>query len=194
MSYGDGNYFGALQQPTIGLKNYSVGSQSGAANILEVGSNPIFPFREYSSMGFPRIKTINPYSAPMRWGKYVRYNNLGNPTKQTVEYVPQVRNYVYRATPKYDYRKAFYKYPQYRKWDKNLQESLTHHDQTDFSVIPQEKVGNIQYKWDKYVVPIGITTGGVGSFLDLANNTNYQRYNPHTRSYYKRYFWKSMGN
>lgn len=60
-----------LEQPTIGLKNYSVGSQSGATNILEVGSNPIFPFREYSSMGFPRIKTINPYSAPMRWGKYV---------------------------------------------------------------------------------------------------------------------------
>lgn len=36
MAYGEGNYFGALQQPTIGLKNYSVGSQSEAANILEV--------------------------------------------------------------------------------------------------------------------------------------------------------------
>ena len=194
MAYGDGKYFGALQQPTIGLKNYSVGSQSGAANILEVGSNPIFPFREYSSMGFPRIKTINPYSAPMRQGKYVRYNNLGNPTKQTVEYVPQHNNYVYHATPKYDYRKAFYKYPQYRKWDSKLQESLKHQYITNFSIIPQKKVSNIQYIWDKYVVPIGITTGGIGSFLDLANNTNYQRYNPHTRSYYKRHFWKNMGN
>lgn len=194
MAYDDSKYFGALQQPTIGLKNYSVGSQSGATNILEVGSNPIFPFREYSSMGFPRVQAINPYSAPMRWGKYVRYNKPGALTKETIEYVPQVRNYVYHATPKYDYRKAFYKYPQYRKWDKNLQESLTHHGQTDFSIIPQEKVGNIQYKWDKYVVPIGVTTGGIGSFLDLANNTNYQRYNPHTRSYYKRHFWKNMGN
>lgn len=193
MAYGDGNYFGALQQPTIGLKNYSVGSQSGAANILEVGSNPIFPFREYSSIGFPRIKTINPYSAPMRWGKYVRYNKPGALTKQTVEYVPQHSNYVYHATPNYDYKKAFYKYPQYRKWDSKLQESLTHHSQTDFSIIPQKKVGNIQYQWDKYVVPIGVTTGGIGSFLDLAN-TDYQRYNPHTRSYDKRRFWKNMGN
>lgn len=68
MAYGEGNYFGALQQPTIGLKNYSAGSQSEAANILEVGSNPIFPSREYSSMGFPRVKTINPYSAPYEMG------------------------------------------------------------------------------------------------------------------------------
>lgn len=48
MAYGEGNYFG---EPTIGLKNYSVRSQSEAVNILEVGSNPKFPSREYSSMG-----------------------------------------------------------------------------------------------------------------------------------------------
>lgn len=188
MAYGDGNYFGALQQPTIGLKNYSVGSWSGAANILEVGSNPIFPKREYSSMGFPKIKTINPYSAPMRWGKYVRYNNLGNPTKQTVKYVPQVRNYVYHATPKYYYRKAFYKYPQYRKWDKNLQESLTHHDQTDFSIIPQEKVGNIQYKWDKYA-PARVITGTVGGLIDVYNNMiTYNKDNPYYRRQANQYY------
>lgn len=175
MAYGDGNYFGALQQPTIGLKNYSAGSQSGAANILEVGSNPIFPFREYSSMGFPRVKIINPYSAPMRWGKYVKYNNLGNPTKQTVEtveYVPQRSNYVYHVTPKYDYKKAFYKYPQYRKWDSKLQESLNHEWITDFSGIPGRKIDNIQYHWNKNVVPIGAITGGIGGTIDMYNNMN----------------------
>lgn len=187
MAYGDGNYFGALQQPTIGLKNYSVGSQSGAANILEVGSNPIFPFREYSSMGFPRIKTINPYSAPMRWGKYVKYQ----PTKQpveTIEYVPQRSNYVYHATPQYDYTKAYYKYPQYRKWHKNLQESFTHKSQTDFSIIPQEKVGNIQYKWDKYA-PARVITGTVGGLIDVYNNMiTYNRDNPYYRRQTNQYY------
>lgn len=146
MAYGKGNYFGALQQPTIGLKNYSVRSQSGAANILEVGSNPKFPSREYSSMGFPRIKTINPYSAPMSQG-----------------------NYVYYTTPKYDYKKAFYKYPQYRKWDSELQESLKHEWVTDFSDIPGRKINNIQYYWDKYAVPIGAITGGIGGIIDMYN-------------------------
>lgn len=172
MAYGEGNYFGALQQPTIGLKNYSVRSQSEAANILEVGSNPKFPSREYSSMGFPRIKTINPYSAPMRWGKYVKYNKPGTPTKQTVEYVPQRSNYVYHTTPKYDYKKAFYKYPQYRKWDSKLQESLKHEWTTDFSGIPGRKIDTIQYYWNKNAVPIGAITGGIGGTIDMYNNMN----------------------
>lgn len=188
MAYGEGNYFGALQQPTIGLKNYSAGSQSGAANILEVGSNPIFPSREYSSMGFPRVQAINSYSAPMRWGKYVRYNKPGAPTKQTVEYVPQRSNYVYHATPKYDYKKAFYKYPQYRKWDSKLQESLKHEYTTNFSQIPGIKIDNIQYQWDKYA-PARIITGTIGGLIDIYNNMNtYNRNNPYYRRQTNQYY------
>lgn len=194
MAYGEGNYFGALQQPTIGLKNYSAGSESRATNMLEVGSNPTFPFREYSSMGFPKVKTINPYSAPMRWGKYVKYNNLGNPTKQTVEtveYIPQRSNYVYHATPKLDYKKAFYKYPQYRKWDSKLQESLKHEWTTDFSVIPGRKIDNIQYHWNKYVTPIGVSTGTIGGTIDMYNNMNtFDIANP----YYLRQLNQELGN
>ena len=191
MAYGEGNYFGALQQPTIGLKNYSVRSQSEAANILEVGSNPKFPSREYSSMGFPRIKTINPYSAPMRWGKYVKYNKPGTPTKQTVEYVPQRSNYVYHTTPKYDYKKAFYKYPQYRKWDSKLQESLKHEWTTDFSGIPGRKIDTIQYHWNKNAVPIGAITGGIGGTIDMYNNMNtFDMANP----YYFRQLNQEWGN
>lgn len=191
MAYGEGNYFGALQQPTIGLKNYSVRSQSQAANILEVGSNPKFPSREYSSMGFPRIKTINPYSAPMRWGKYVKYNKPETPTKQTVEYVPQRSNYVYHTTPKYDYKKAFYKYPQYRKWDSKLQESLKHEWTTDFSGIPGRKIDTIQYYWDKNAVPIGAITGGIGGTIDMYNNMNtFDTANP----YYFRQLNQEQGN
>lgn len=190
-AYGEGNYFGALQQPTIGLKNYSVRSQSEAANILEVGSNPKFPSREYSSMGFPRIKTINPYSAPMRWGKYVKYNKPGTPTKQTVEYVPQRSNYVYHTTPKYDYKKAFYKYPQYRKWDSKLQESLKHEQTTDFSGIPGRKIDTIQDHWDKNAVPIGVITGGIGGTIDMYNNMNtFDMANP----YYFRQLNQEWGN
>lgn len=190
MAYGDGNYFGALQQPTIGLKNYSAGSQSGAANILEVGSNPIFPSKEYSSMGFPRVETINPYSAPMRWGKYVRYNT---PTKQTVEYVPQRSNYVYHATPKYDYKKAFYKYPQYRKWNTKLQESLNHEWTTDFSGIPGRKIDNIQYRWNSYA-PARVITGTIGGLIDVYNNMNNREYYPQTSSYHFRQFLQELGH
>lgn len=175
MAYGEGNYFGALQQPTIGLKNYSVKSQSGAANILEVGSNPKFSSREYSSMGFPRIKTINPYSAPMRWGKYA----------------PQRSNYVYHTTPEYDYKKAFYKYPQYRKLDSKLQESLKHELTTDFSDIPGRKIDTIQYHWNKNAVPIGAITGGIGGTIDMYNNMNtFDMVNP----YYFRKLNQELGN
>lgn len=188
MAYGEGNYFGALQQPTIGLKNYSVRSQSGAANILEVGSNPKFPSRKYSSMGFPEIKTINPYSAPMRWGTYIK---PGTPTKYTLEYIPQRRNYVYHTTPKYDYKKAFYKYPQYREWDSKLQESLKHEWITDFSNIPGRKIDTIQYYWDKKAVPIGAITGGIGGTIDMYNNMNtFDRANP----YYFRQLNQEQGN
>ena len=178
--YGEGNYFGALQQPTIGLKNYSVGSQSGATNMLEVGSNPTFKMG-YASMGFPEIIHINPSYAPMRWQKYTSY------------WHPQSSNYVYHATPNYDYRKAFYKYPQYRKWDSKLQESLKHNQTTDFSNIPRRKIGNIQDQWNKYAVPIGVTIGGIGSLIDIANNNDYQWNNPHTKSYKER-FWKNIRN
>lgn len=191
MAYGEGNYFGALQQPTIGLKNYSVKSQSEAANILEVGSNPKFPSREYSSMGFPRIKTINPYSAPMRWGKYVKYNKPETPTKQTVEYAPQRSNYVYHTTPEYNYKKAFYKYPQYRKWDSKLQEGLKHEWVTDFSGIPGRKIDTIQYYWDKNAVPIGVITGGIGGTIDMYNNMNTLDM---TSPYYYRQLNQEWGN
>ena len=69
-AYNGGKYFGA----TIGLKSYSSGSQSGATNMLEIGSNPRFDFRGYTSMGFPEYQVINSYTAPMRWGKYVKYS------------------------------------------------------------------------------------------------------------------------
>lgn len=105
----------------------------------------------------------------MRWGKYVKYNKPGTPTKQTVEYVPQRSNYVYHTTPKYDYKKAFYKYPQYRKWDSKLQESLKHEWTTDFSGIPGRKIDTIQYHWNKNAVPIGAITGGT---IDMYNNMN----------------------
>lgn len=187
--YGDGNYFGALQQPTIGLKNYSVGSQSGATNMLEVGSNPTFKMG-YTSMGFPEITHMDPSQIPMRWYKYTsQYGPI-----VLKRWLPKSNNYIYYETPNYNYKKAFYKYPQYRKWDSKLQESLKHEYITDFSDIPRRKINNIQYKWNKYVVPIGVTTGGIGSLIDIVNNTDYQRRNPHAKSYYKRLIQKNMGN
>ena len=192
-AYNGGKYFGALQQPTIGLKNYSSGSQSGATNMLEIGSNPRFDFRGYTSMGFPEYQVINPYTAPMRWGKYVKYSGFGPKVKQTTEYSP-LNNYVYSSKPQYDYTKAYYKYPQYRKWNKKLQESRTHTYQTDFSVIPQRKVDNIQYQWNKYVTPIGVSTGTIGGFIDIYNNMNNREYYPQTSSYHFRQFLQELGH
>lgn len=189
MAYGDGNYFGALQQPTIGLKNYSVGSQSGATNMLEVGSNPTFKMG-YTSMGFPEIIHMNPSQAPMRW--YKDTSQYGPIILK--RWFPKYNNYVYHATPNYNYRKAFYKYPQYRKWDSKLQESFKYDWTTNFSNIPRRKIGNIQDQWDRHVVPIGVTTGGIGGLIDIVNNTYYQRHNPHTKSYYKRLIQKNRGN
>ena len=40
----------------------------------------------------------------------------------------------------------------------------------------------------------GVTAGGIGSFIDIVNNMDYQRYNPNTRSYNKRLIQKNMGN
>lgn len=116
----------------------------------------------------------------MRWGKYVKYNKPGTPTKQTVEYVPQRSNYVYHTTPKYDYKKAFYKYPQYRKWDSKLQESLKHEWTTDFSGIPGRKIDTIQYHWNKNAVPIGAITGGMYNNMntfDMANPYYFRQLN-----------------
>ena len=186
MAYGGGKYFGALQQPTIGLKNYSVGSQSGATNILEVGSNPTFKMG-YTSMGFPEITHMNPSDAPMRWYKYTSYYR----PIRVREWRPQSSNYVYHTTPNYDYKKAFYKYPQYRKWDSKLQESLKHGQTTDFSDIPRRKIDNIYYQLDKYTVPTRVITGTTGGLIDIYNNMDtYNRDNP----YYYRYTNQYYGN
>lgn len=190
MAYGDGKYFGALQQPTIGLKNYSVGSQSGAANILEVGASPTFKF-DYSSMGFPEIKDMDPLKAPMRWIKYPNISTF----KHSPTFIPRKMGYSYYAGTPYDYTRAYYKYPEYRKLANKLSKSAQiPYNLTKFTLTPVNKVENIQYKWNKYVVPMEVTAGGIGSFLNIVNNMDYQRHNPHTRSYYKRRFWKNMGN
>ena len=40
----------------------------------------------------------------------------------------------------------------------------------------------------------GVTTGGIGSLIDIVNNMYYQGHNFHTRSYSRRRFQKNMGN
>ena len=40
----------------------------------------------------------------------------------------------------------------------------------------------------------GVTTGSIGGLIDIVNNMDYQRYNPHTRSYNKRLIQKNIGN
>lgn len=169
-AYNGGKYFGALQQPTIGLKNYSSGSQSGATNMLEVGSNPTFKMG-YTSMGFPEIIHMNPSYAPMRWHKYT--NHYGSIVLKGQ--FPQPSNYIYYSIPKSNYKKAFYKYPQYRKWDTNLQESLKHNYNTDFSIIPVHKIDRIQYYWDDSVVPCSAISGVLGGILDVGYNNTHSR-------------------
>lgn len=175
-AYSGGKYFGALQQPTIGLKNYSSGSQSGATNMLEVGSNPTFKMG-YASMGFPEITHMDPSYAPMRWYKYTHYYG----PIVVRGWRPQSSNYTYYSIPKLAYDKAFYKYPQYRKWSSKLQESFKHDKITDFSIIPTYKINHIQNYWDNNVVPYMAIPGVLGGMLDIGYNMHSSnRVSPYT--------------
>ena len=61
-------------------------------------------------------------------------------------------------------------------------------------VIPQRKVDNIQYQWNKYVTPIGVSTGTIGGFIDIYNNMNNREYYPQTSSYHFRQFFQELGH
>lgn len=183
ITYGEGNYFGALQQPTIGLKNYSSGIQSGKANILEVGASPTFK-SDYSSMGFPEIKDMDPLKAPMRWIKYPNISTFKHPPT----FIPRKMGYSYYAKTPYDYTRAYYKYPEYRKLANKLNKSaqIPYH-LTKFSLTPINKVENIQYYWNKYSTPGVIIPGVLGGFIDLYHNLDINRVRPYSlRKYNQR--------
>lgn len=167
--YNEANYFGALQTPTIGLKNYSSGAQSGAANILEVGANPTFKL-DYQSMGFPEIKNINPYTAPMRWMRFKSPFSKPFPIED---------NYVYHVKSLQDDTRALYKYPEYRKLIHKL-ETLPY-TRTKFSEIPAGKIDLIQNYWDKFKYPVGITSGLVGGLGAAYNNFKAKDNNPYKK-------------
>lgn len=185
-AYNGGKYFGALQQPTIGLKSYSSGSQSGATNILEIGSNPRFDFKDYTSMGFPEIKDMDPLKAPMRWIKYPNISTF----KHSPTFIPRKMGYSYYAETPYDYTKAYYKYPEYRKLANKLNKSIQiPYNLTKFTLTPVNKVENIQYYWNKYSTPIGVITGTIGGLIDIYNNMNtYNRDNPYYRRQTNQYY------
>ena len=185
-AYNEGKYFGALQQPTIGLKSYSSGSQSGATNMLEIGSNPRFDFKDYTSMGFPEIKDMDPLKAPMRWIKYPNISTF----KHSPTFIPRKMGYSYYAETPYDYTRAYYKYPEYRKLANKLNKSVQiPYNLTKFTLTPVNKVENIQYYWNKYSTPIGVITGTVGGLIDIYNNMNtYNRDNPYYRRQTNQYY------
>ena len=186
MAYGEGNYFGALQQPTIGLKNYSSRSQSGATNILEVGASPTFK-SDYSSMGFPEIKDMDPLKAPMRWIKYPNISTF----KHSPTFIPRKMGYSYYAETPYDYTRAYYKYPEYRKLANKLSKSTQiPYNLTKFTLTPVNKVENIQYYWNKYSTPGVVIPGVLGGFIDLYHNLNINRVNP----YYLRQLNQEFGH
>lgn len=185
-AYNGGKYFGALQQPTIGLKSYSSGSQSGATNMLEIGSNPRFDFKDYTSMGFPEIKDMDPLKAPMRWIKYPNISTF----KHSPTFIPRKMGYSYYTETPYDYTRAYYKYPEYRKLANKLNKSAQiPYNLTKFTLTPVNKVENIQYYWNKYSTPIGVITGTIGGLIDIYNNMNtYNRDNPYYRRQTNQYY------
>lgn len=185
-AYNGGKYFGALQQPTIGLKSYSSRSQSGATNMLEIGSNSRFDFKDYTSMGFPEIKDMDPLKAPMRWIKYPNISTF----KHSPTFIPRKMGYSYYAETPYDYTRAYYKYPEYRKLANKLNKSAQiPYNLTKFTLTPVNKVENIQYYWNKYSTPIGVITGTIGGLIDIYNNMNtYNRDNPYYRRQTNQYY------
>lgn len=164
-SYAGAKYFGALQQPTVGLKNYSVGAQSGKANFLEVGAYPDFSTSklatasgtEYSSMGFPQyLLGVRPQS----WTR----NSLGG-------WSPKIGAYTYK--PKnYNYNNFYMSLPEFRKVIKGY--NANNYNWSDFQgKIYQnliDKFRNASNKYSEYV-KLPALLGGVGAgLLDAANN------------------------
>lgn len=165
-SYGEGaRYFGALRQPTVGLKNYSVGAQSGKANFLEVGAYPDFRTSElarasgieYSSMGFPQ------YSLKVRPQSWTR-NSLG-------KWSPNKGAYQYKSKDD-DYVNFYMQFPEFRKTAK-LYKANNYNVSNFQGKIYQnlvDKFRNTSDKYSNYVKP-SVLLGGVGAgLIDATNN------------------------
>lgn len=91
-------------------------------------------------MGFPEIKDMDPLKAPMRWIKYPNISTFKHPPT----FIPRKMGYSYYAKTPYDYTRAYYKYPEYRKLANKLNKSaqIPYH-LTKFSLTPINKVENI---------------------------------------------------
>lgn len=164
----NGNYFGALQRPTIGLKNYTSKSSSIGSNILEVGRTPEFN-TDYSALGLPSIKTLsednfprfvksynNPYQQIIQGSKYSWYPNRFWQNNQNI-YIPNkdIKN-VYKISPVF------------RKYDEEVKHGNM--DITDFTRKPMralEDIGADLPYISKGIIP-GL--GGIKTIFDLYND------------------------
>lgn len=126
-NYGNSRiYYGALQQPTIGLKAYTSGLNSGSNNILEVGGIPHMnyfdsPFNEASDIrSFKEFMSGIPLHKAYYTNPFIK-NNQRSP-EWYAEIIPKTKEYRLYTSDAYkkEAQEAAAKYNEYNKKFRNL--------------------------------------------------------------------------
>ena len=162
----DNNYFGALQRPTIGLKNYTTNTQSKAANFLEVGGYPTFIKGNYRGMG---LDNVNDYEIKFLQDVFAR---------QSSPYAGGSTYLKYKERPSWvDARHILsLQRPEYRKALKLNDASLL--NQSDYMKSLQSKINKVKDNaWrNQNLLTLG---GGLKSMYNYLNAFDFIPTTPH---------------
>ena len=165
--YNNAVYFGALQRPTIGLKNYTSKITSEKSNILEVGRTPEFN-TDYSALGLPAVKSLSQNNFP-------RFVKLPNNSYQQITQKSDYRwlpNDFWRHNrniyiPSKDLDEVYKISPVFRKYEDEVKHGIM--DVTNFTRKPILTLRGIGYNlpYINGVIPI---LGGIKTALDEYSN------------------------
>lgn len=165
---GNGVYFGALQRPIIGLKNYTSKLTSQKSNILEVGRTPEFN-TDYSALGFPVIKTLSKDNFP----RFIKQpNNIYQQISQGSEYSWRPNRFWTDNrnifVPNKDVDEIYKISPVFRKYGEEVKHGNM--DITDFTRKPVRDLKSIRADLpliNKVIIP---SLGGIKTIFDEYNN------------------------
>lgn len=165
--YNNAVYFGALQRPTIGLKNYTSKITSEKSNILEVGRTPEFN-TDYSALGLPAVKSLSKNNFP-RFVKLPNNSYQQITQKSDYRWLPndfwQHNRNIY--IPSKDLDEVYKISPVFRKYEDEVKHGIM--DVTNFTRKPILTLRGIGYNlpYINGVIPI---LGGIKTALDEYSN------------------------
>lgn len=165
--YNNAVYFGALQRPTIGLKNYTSKITSEKSNMLEVGRTPEFN-TDYSALGLPAVKSLSTNDFP-------RFVKLPNNSYQWITQKSDYRwlpNDFWRHNrniyiPSKDLENVYKISPVFRKYQDEVKHGIM--DVTNFTRKPILTLRGIGYNLP-YINGVIPALGGIKTSLDEYSN------------------------